>query len=504
MYNGKLCSNWRSTKKLEQMEYTELNNTYLTTPKDDHKDRIEIEVGDSKQPEFYPQLKVMRWDNEVNVSLRLKTDIEQIPSKVGDKISTENIEFYALDEGYEFEVILKEKPKTNVIEFTIEDKGIEYFYQPELTQEEKDKGSIRPENVVGSYAVYASENKINYVGGKEYKCGKVGHIYRPKIIDAIGTEVWGELHIENGILSVTIPQEFLDKAVYPVRHAAGLTFGYTGEGASGPAGMSANNALAVRGTPASTGTVSKISAYVKDATGQHYKGVVTLQSTHALLTNGIAAASDAIGASLGWIDSSFATPPAVTASTEYEAGIVIEGSSFYIAYDTGGSDTTWYQGTNSYSSPGTLATGGTYAAFGATRTSIYATYTAGGDGSTSPSISPSESPSTSPSASPSTSPSTSPSPSVSPSASPSPAPEEVPLTGGVPVTIPEVKKQNIYVRLSEMCYVNLTTQEFVVALSKGKSFIPFEEVDNFDVRIGDSLIQFADNETAMVFLEKSV
>jgi len=55
-----------------------------------------------------------------------------------------------------------------------------------------------------------------------------------------------------------------------------------------------------------------------------------------------------------------------------------------------------------------------------------------------------------------------------------------------------------------MCYVNLTTQEFVVALSKGKSFIPFEEVDNFDVRIGDSLIQFADNETAMVFLEKSV
>ena len=40
--------------------------------KDDPKDRIEVEVGDFKQPEFYNQVKIMRWDNEVNVSLDLQ------------------------------------------------------------------------------------------------------------------------------------------------------------------------------------------------------------------------------------------------------------------------------------------------------------------------------------------------------------------------------------------------------------------------------------------------
>ena len=55
-----------------------------------------------------------------------------------------------------------------------------------LSQEIKD-GAIRPPEVVGSYSVYAKSNKINYVGGKEYKCGKVGHIFRPKIIDSAGT-----------------------------------------------------------------------------------------------------------------------------------------------------------------------------------------------------------------------------------------------------------------------------------------------------------------------------
>ena len=216
------------------MIYTRDKNTYFATPKDDPKDRIELIVGDDKQPDFKPQVKIQRWDNEGNFSARL-VNTEPTPTVstqankiiwLGDKTETHFYDIAPNEEhpegAYEFEVILKEKPLTNKIEFTLETKGLDFFYQPELTQEEKDQGNIRPENVVGSYAVYASENKINYIGGKEYKCGKVGHIFRPKIDDSAGMEVCGKLHIEKGILSVTIPQAFLDKRGYPKRQAAGL------------------------------------------------------------------------------------------------------------------------------------------------------------------------------------------------------------------------------------------------------------------------------------------
>ncbi len=188
----------------------------------------------------------MRWDNEVNASFRLLDDEPKTLITEGEKIkligAEKEVHFYDIvpckehpEGAYEFEVILKEKPLTNKIEFTLETKGLDFFYQPEITQEEKDKGTVRPDNIVGSYAVYASENKINYIGGKKYKVGKIGHIFRPKIIDAKGAEVWGELNIdiEKGLLTVIIPQDFLDKAVYPIRHVAGLTFGYTSAGGTG-------------------------------------------------------------------------------------------------------------------------------------------------------------------------------------------------------------------------------------------------------------------------------
>jgi hypothetical protein len=39
-----------------------VNNVFSATPKDDPKDRVQIELGDSKNPtDFLPQFKVMRW-----------------------------------------------------------------------------------------------------------------------------------------------------------------------------------------------------------------------------------------------------------------------------------------------------------------------------------------------------------------------------------------------------------------------------------------------------------
>lgn len=201
-----------------------IKDTYYIKPFEILNERVNVIVGDDKQPDFKPQVKFHRWDNECNLSIRLKTSKKQTPVEKNGKISTGNTRFYEVEDGYEFEVILDKKPKSNVVEFTLEDKGVTYHYQSPLTKREIEAGHIMPENIIGSYSVYTDK-----VGGK-YKVGKFGHIYRPEIIDASGNKVWGKLHIENKILSVTVPQEFLDKAKYPV--IVDPTFGYTTAGAT--------------------------------------------------------------------------------------------------------------------------------------------------------------------------------------------------------------------------------------------------------------------------------
>jgi len=225
-----------------EAKYTLENNAFKIVAKDSPKDRVEVVVGDDKQPNtFYPQIKIQRWDNEVNTSIRLKDDGLEPETVTTDKDKiiwskgAKEVHFYdlAVDEknpegGYEVEVVLKERPETNVIEFTIQTKDLNFFYQPPLTQEEIDRGDFRPENVVGSYAVYhKTRGGLNDSAGMEYKVGKAFHIYRPKVIDAKGNGIWGELNVDtvSGLLTVTIDNKWLDKAAYPV--IVDPTFGYT-------------------------------------------------------------------------------------------------------------------------------------------------------------------------------------------------------------------------------------------------------------------------------------
>jgi hypothetical protein len=359
------------------MDYIKTDNTYFATPKSDPKDKIEVEVGDDKEPDIIlPQVKIQRWDNEANVSFRLKDfdnySVIQEDNKVKFGSEDKEAHLYELTEGeggFEFEVILNKKPKTNKVEFTLVDKDVEYFYQSELTQEEKDRGASRPDNVVGSYAVYAKSNKINYFGGKEYKVGKVGHIFRPKIIDSVGTEVWGELHIENGILSVTIPQDFLDKAIYPIRHAAGLTFGYTTHGATSYGAAETNKYYFVNVTGAA-GSADSISAYYAPG-GKNQKGVLCLASTGAVITNGITDAFLNTAGAPKYVTSTYSTPPTISAVGYYIA-VIFDGNNQNAPYY----DSTTSDGNveaDSYASPGSIA-----ASLAIYRFSNYCTYTAGG------------------------------------------------------------------------------------------------------------------------------
>jgi len=140
---------------------------------------------------------------------------------------------------------------------------LNFYYQPELTPEEIAEGAQRPENVVGSYAVYHASKANN-----QYKAGKAFHIYRPKIIDADGVEIWGELNVDTqtGKLTVTIPQDFLDKAKYPI--LVDPTFGYTTLGASAGANIASNtnDESRRRGntfTPSESGTLDSITVGLK-------------------------------------------------------------------------------------------------------------------------------------------------------------------------------------------------------------------------------------------------
>ena len=67
-------------------DFDELTNSYKLVPKDDPTDRLEVEIGDSKQPDFKPQVKIMRWDNEVNASFRLLDDEPKQLTTEGEKI----------------------------------------------------------------------------------------------------------------------------------------------------------------------------------------------------------------------------------------------------------------------------------------------------------------------------------------------------------------------------------------------------------------------------------
>lgn len=271
--------------------YQQDGNSLKRNAKDDPKDMIRVQVSNKDDLEFSPDLTISRWD-EVSFKIKPTSLLAGVPTRDkdlsfnGEKIvfSTPHVEFnlYELttgEGGFEYEIILKEKPATNVISLDIETQGLELFYQPPLTEEprgdeictetecRRPDGSIarkRPEKVVGSYVAYHKNPPMNIVGGKEYKTGIAFNIYRPQMIDSVGNKVWGQLYIDEqtGLLTVTIPQAFLDNAVYPIRHAAGLEFGYhTAGGSEDNSEFSQNSYAKASNAPASNGTLTTISTY---------------------------------------------------------------------------------------------------------------------------------------------------------------------------------------------------------------------------------------------------
>lgn len=368
--------------------YAIVSNTFVRKDKGEKHDELEVEIGDITSDEFKPHLKIKRWGDECNFSCELLDDGRDTPSvkTKGNKIESAKgkteAHFYGINktdekpEGYEFEVILKKKPTTNIVSMIVATKGLAFYYQPALTQEEIDDGCIRPENVVGSYAVYHESKVGDYskAGLKNYKAGKAFHIYRPKIIDAEGKEVWGKLDITDDLLTVEISQDFLDTAVYPV--IVDPTFGYESLGGS-EYGYGINRLYGSTYTsPANVGEITDLHLGGRSPGGYDSKGLIVLESTLNIVSNGITNI-DAFPSTKGWLQMLFSSNPTLSASTDYLLAMIPEVNLIYFAYDSGPLDTAWYDSSNSYSSP-THPTDAAHltSGYSSRKYSAYCTYTA--------------------------------------------------------------------------------------------------------------------------------
>lgn len=372
------------------------NNTLKRAVKQNPKDRIELEIGDSKQPDFYPQAKIKRWDNEVNASFRYVDNepgepVIETEGKV-IKYKKQKIEFHAYeldpadeleDGGLEIELLLKEKPDTNKFDFTIQTKELDFFYQPALTQQEIDEGASRAEDVEGSYAVYhKTKGGMNNSKGMEYKVGKAFHIYRPFAHDANGDGIYCDLSIDipeeiptrdgmvapNGVLTVTIDQTWLDNAVYPV--VVDPTFGYTVAGASGTGGNDDWFGTLFT-SPADFGSLVSFSCYATRSTGTPSLKLVIVNTSLGILTNGISDATSFTGSNV-LKTPTFGTLPTLSASTDYVFGGITTTIAGQIKYDTDAGVTGYSDTTNSYATPQDP----TGASTNTNKYSIYATYIA--------------------------------------------------------------------------------------------------------------------------------
>src|ERR1017187_1482430 len=382
-------------------KYSVDNNTFLQVAKANPKDKIEVEIGDSKQADFLPQVKIQRWDNEVNFSARLIHD-EKTPTVTtegdkilwkGDKVEAHFYDFADSSEhpegASEFEVVLKKKPKTNVVHFSLVDKDVDYFYQPPLTDEkledgqtatetdifDKDGNSVfhRPDNVVGSYAVYAKTPKTNWTGGKEYKCGKVGHIYRPLVTDANGSTTWATLNIQNGVMNITVPQSFLDKGVYPV--VVDPTFGNTTTGGAQHAMYSGSiftNGDVYAGA-AGTGVSMSMYAVYSTATSNVQMAIYDTASPANYIANS-KTNSVLINSTARWWTANFISTPTFTASN-YSLAYESQTTGCFGFYDTSGFNDKYASATFG-TFPSTVTWTSPY--WGTIKWSIYATYTAAG------------------------------------------------------------------------------------------------------------------------------
>lgn len=245
-----------------------------------------------------------------------------------------------IGDGYEFEVTFDTKPSSNLVPLSVQHKGLKFYYQ----DDERGEGIFQPIWAKHSYAVYHNSKTNN-----QYKTGKAFHIQRPFVTDANGASVWCDLDPgfadSNGVpqketLNLTIPQDFLDNATYPI--TIDPTFGYTSIGASEIAVV--DNIRSSHFALSENGDIDDYYSYMSGFGG--YKGAIYDHSDDSLIDGGGEISTAGWGLHTGvtgsltsgdyWL--SMITGSAYVAF-KYDTGSTNQGSSDSYTWST--SDTDW-------------------------------------------------------------------------------------------------------------------------------------------------------------------
>ena len=349
------------------MTLAQINNTtFRPVPGGDV--RALITLGGEKDPDkFAPNLNIgysfgggeeyfeniNRTDKIITGKSEIKYDGEKARLIEGSDID----EIYVDELGRtKWDVVFEKCPESMVIEWQRKcSPGLTAYYQPALTEDEIKEGSYRPPDVVGSYAIYcdkahnwirpldrkkeipadwraqiaagAALGDVNISAYRDYKTGKVGHKYRPFVIDADGKTEWCTLLIVGTVERVTLPEEFMRTAKYPVR--LDPTFGYTTKGAS-EYNPDAGYFYGVRLTSASEGSATSLVFYVKSTNSSRTWSYGLYEYDDDSL---VAYSSEGSGEVDGWSSLS------ITASdiSEQDYWLLVQSdavSGFYIYYDS--------------------------------------------------------------------------------------------------------------------------------------------------------------------------
>lgn len=227
-----------------------------------------LEVGDSQvvignsevSTEFQAHVKMDFWGGEDNIQF-FEEGVKGTPALKDEKLKldlpTQSLEWRKSGNSLKWVTTFKEKPLSNKLVFKLDGKWRDFGFHRQPPFAEKypdaileyydDSGveSIRailpvemypklalstsymecPLYMDGGYVVYHKFKRDYCIGNTNYTTGKVLNIHKSKAVDVDGKFVWVDLLIENGVLTETIPQVFLDSATYPV--VVNATFGRT-------------------------------------------------------------------------------------------------------------------------------------------------------------------------------------------------------------------------------------------------------------------------------------
>lgn len=315
-----------------------------------------VEIGNLDATNFEPHIMLSRWNRERKVKVmphgvmgevEIEVEADKIKSKykleIGGVEQEIETEFYVRPPTEQFEggiaeldIILPTKPNDNRIILDIEAEGVNFFHQPPLTPEEIAEGTERPDNIVNSYALYDKVKRDHAIGGINYMCGKLFHIPRPRPVDALGNWCWADLLIENGKQIITIPWDFLNNAVYPIRHAAGDTFGKTDQGA-----LTRVLTGVIQGpvaSPASNGTGVNIGAWISNSQLDKNVKCALYDTSGNMIANGATEEKAVVAGDNQNLTFDFLAAPTLQSAATYWIFAWGEGNigDLYLYYDEGG------------------------------------------------------------------------------------------------------------------------------------------------------------------------